>query len=149
LDAVLKDIYRILKPGGNLIATVWKTFELMPVVREVMTKILEKPPPPSPINPLALADPADLDPKLHGAGFQTAGDHNALEELIADLGAVGEEKTFKVCFSPLLPTLRKMKEERPDVMVKAKEAFEAVAAPHTKNGHFCANGVYRVINAHK
>jgi len=65
----LRECFRVLRPGGTLIATTWDKTNMINVVKDVMTAVLGKEPPPPPINPLALSEPGLFEGMLTDAGF--------------------------------------------------------------------------------
>ena len=65
----LRECFRVLRPGGTLIATTWDKTNMVNVVKDVMTAVLGKEPPPPPINPLALSEPGLFEGMLTDAGF--------------------------------------------------------------------------------
>jgi SAM-dependent methyltransferase len=66
----IKETYRILKPGGCLIATYWLDLPSIRLCGAVMREVLGSPPPPPPINPMSLSAPGLFDDMLTKAGFQ-------------------------------------------------------------------------------
>lgn len=69
IPKAVAESYRVLKPGGTLIATTWNKVALMEQLRAVMTEVLGSPPPPPPMNPLSLKDPGLFESMLNDAGF--------------------------------------------------------------------------------
>jgi len=67
----VEETFRVLRPGGTLVATYWLDLPFMSMVKEVMTEVLGTTPPPPPINPMALAAPGVFDSMLEKAGFES------------------------------------------------------------------------------
>jgi ubiquinone/menaquinone biosynthesis C-methylase UbiE len=72
LQPALREIYRVLKPGGKLAALVWSTPEHNPLFAlplSIVSKYARGASSPLP-NPLSLADPSVFERELTQAGFQ-------------------------------------------------------------------------------
>mmetsp|Transcript_60674 Transcript_60674/g.160549 ORF Transcript_60674/g.160549 Transcript_60674/m.160549 type:complete len:331 (-) Transcript_60674:128-1120(-) len=133
---VLREVLRVLKPGGMLIATVWSTFSLVPLVTAAMAEVIQtiqaanapaapsttklrdavEPIPPNvrlgpPIDPLSLADSKATDVLLASVGFMPMMGHNASGEMKVDLGQAFGRKTWKFGCTPVYGTLCAMQEE--------------------------------------
>jgi SAM-dependent methyltransferase len=65
----VKEAYRVLKPGGILIATTWNKVGMMAFLGAVMTDVLGEAPPPPPVNPMSLKEPGAFESLLQEAGF--------------------------------------------------------------------------------
>jgi SAM-dependent methyltransferase len=65
----LREALRVLKPGGQLIATNWTELALFKLLQQTMAGVLGGTPPPPEINPLCLAPDGMLDQMLQEAGF--------------------------------------------------------------------------------
>ncbi len=123
LPGALSEINRVLRPGGYLVGTVWEYFEIMPVIGKTMTKLLGQAPPPSPINPLSLMDPASLDGPLADAGFEAMASqgHNESVLLPLNFGKI-DDLTKRALLIPVTPKLREMEAEGDaDVFARAKD----------------------------
>ena len=70
----LSEAYRVLKPGGTLIATSWSQLEVTKLAAAIMGGVLGGPPPPplDHMNPLSLKNPGDFDALAAAAGFDVA-----------------------------------------------------------------------------
>ena len=73
----LRIIASLLKPGGTVLIAVLAKFGLMSCVGSALGALLGELPPPPPTNPLSLAEPADLDALIAGAGLATVSDETA------------------------------------------------------------------------
>ena len=62
IPKAVQESYRVLKPGGRLIATTWNKIAMMMVVRTVMTEILGQEPPPPPLIPCPFPSQDFLNP---------------------------------------------------------------------------------------
>ena len=69
ISRAIAESYRVLKPGGQLIATTWNKLSIMMKIRAIVTEIIGKEPPPPPINPLSLAEPGLFENLLKDAGY--------------------------------------------------------------------------------
>ncbi|KAG1665490.1 hypothetical protein FOA52_009750 [Chlamydomonas sp. UWO 241] len=66
------ETFRVLKPGGTLVATYWVQLEFTELVRATMTAALGATPPPPDINPLSLREPGLVEGLMHKEGFVDA-----------------------------------------------------------------------------
>lgn len=71
-DKAIAEAYRVLKPGGILIATTWNQLPLMALVGDIMAKVLklDQRPPPPPLNPMSLSEPHLFESMLEQGGFE-------------------------------------------------------------------------------
>jgi ubiquinone/menaquinone biosynthesis C-methylase UbiE len=71
-DKAIAEAYRVLKPGGVLIATTWNQLPLMALVGDIMAKVLklDQRPPPPPLNPMSLSEPGLFSSMLERGGFE-------------------------------------------------------------------------------
>lgn len=94
IPKALKDMARVLKPGGYVAAAVWSTPEKNPFVRVPMDviKTIIPLPPPDPEAPgiFRLAKPGDLTGMLEGAGLASLSE----EEFLADVTYATAEEFF-------------------------------------------------------
>lgn len=94
IPKALKDMARVLKPGGYVAAAVWSTPEKNPFVRVPMDviKTIIPLPPPDPEAPgiFRLAKPGDLTGMLEGAGLPSLSE----EEFLADVTYATAEEFF-------------------------------------------------------
>eukprot|EP00930_Biecheleria_cincta_P044928 TRINITY_DN30957_c0_g1_i2.p1 TRINITY_DN30957_c0_g1~~TRINITY_DN30957_c0_g1_i2.p1 ORF type:complete len:273 (+),score=44.60 TRINITY_DN30957_c0_g1_i2:48-866(+) len=65
----LKETYRVLKPGGLLVATTWDRTDILKISRDVMEAVLGAPPPTPPVNPMSLSEPGLFQKLVMDAGF--------------------------------------------------------------------------------
>lgn len=68
----VREAWRVLKPGGVLVATTWDELDMLKIVRDVMEAVLGAPPPPPVMNPMSLSTPGLLESLLVEAGFERA-----------------------------------------------------------------------------
>ena len=68
-DKALEETYRVLKPGGSLIATTWNRVDMVSITGDIMEAVLGERPPPPPLNPMALSEPGLFEGMVKKAGF--------------------------------------------------------------------------------
>ena len=117
----LSELYRVLKPGGTLVATYWKELDVVELGRAVMGAVMGTSPPPLPAhaNPLALREDGALDALATAAGFRVTS--SVTSDYPFDMGT-DEETQFKMStllFKAQLATLEA--EPQP----KARAAYAA------------------------
>lgn len=66
----VEETFRVLKPGGTLVATTWDRTDILAISKDIMTAVLGKEPPPPAINPMSLAEPELFEAMLTKAGFK-------------------------------------------------------------------------------
>ena len=151
LGTALKEVDRVLKPGGIMVATVWEHLDIMQTIRAVMTDVYGGPPTPPPINPMSLSVAASLDGPLHTAGLQL---------LESDTGGYpfqtenDPEMAFAMGMLPAMSALAELHEagSHGDVMANAKKSFHALTADLRKPGSHSvlyAQSRYRIVVASK
>jgi SAM-dependent methyltransferase len=145
IPKAVNEAYRVLKPGGILVATTWNRVGMMEKVQSIMERVLEETPPKPPINPLSLAEPGLFESILGDAGFHSlqVSTHEYPMDLTKD-----PEIQFKASTLPVKATLDEL-----DAWAKAKEAYEAVKMDHggyNDNGHWIVTGnEYKLTVANK
>ncbi|XRB16773.1 methyltransferase [Pseudoscourfieldia marina] len=150
LDLALAEIYRVLKPGGIMTATVWLEMPWMDLNRSVMKDVLGEEPPPPPIDPLSLSELAALDKPMSAAGFRTVDDETG--DIDFDFGD-DAEFAFKLGTIPFLPKLKELQEagSHGDVFAKARASFDAHTSDFvSQDGHMrLPRSTYRLVVASK
>lgn len=68
----IAEAYRVLSPGGLLIATTWDRLPLISLVGDIMARVLnlDQRPPPPPLNPMSLSEPNLFETMLKDGGFE-------------------------------------------------------------------------------
>lgn len=65
----LSETYRILKPGGKLVATYWISLDFLKVARDVMAAVTGADSPPPPQNPMSLSESGLFESIAQSGGF--------------------------------------------------------------------------------
>ena len=127
--AALAETFRVLKPGGLLVATTWDRVDMLKIARDIMTEVLGAPPPPPPLNPMSLAEDGLFASLVSGAGFEDVGQITSTYPF--DFGA---EKNFQFKVGTIL---LKDKLDELDAWATAEAAFFANIDKYT---HLNADG---------
>mmetsp|Transcript_1265 Transcript_1265/g.2617 ORF Transcript_1265/g.2617 Transcript_1265/m.2617 type:complete len:229 (+) Transcript_1265:2739-3425(+) len=149
LQKALAEMKRVLKPdSGILVATVWAEMPMIKIVGQTMTEVLGSAPPPPPINPLSLSDPALLDAALGDAGF------SLIESAHGSYSFALPKDPDLAWKAGLLPVLNQIEElhasgKHGDVKAKAKMNFQNITATmHDDSGVIVyPPGTYRLVIA--
>lgn len=127
IPRAVAESYRVLKPGGKLIATTWNRVGMMEKLRSIMTEVLGQAPPPPPVNPLSLADPGRFEGMLTAAGYESV--ETAVHEYPFDF-TKDPETQFQASIM-----LVKEKLDEMNAWDKAREAYEKVRHDHGSYDH--------------
>lgn len=103
-ETAVKEAFRVIKPGGSLVATTWNVFN-MKFPRDVMEHILGKPPPRPAIDPLTLSEPGLFEGMLQRAGFENL--QVSEHEYSFNLGE-SKDTIFKLMIMVILDKLQEM-----------------------------------------
>jgi SAM-dependent methyltransferase len=129
----VKETFRVLKPGGVLVATVWTKLPLMVLPRIVMEGVLGCAPPPPPIDPMALSDPGLFESMLTDANFRDL----QVSESTYDFNVSNDKETaFKICVMTIATKLDEI-----NGWEKAKEIYERT---HLEIGEYDSYGGFLV-----
>jgi SAM-dependent methyltransferase len=112
----IEETFRVLKPGGVLVATVWTKLPLMVLPTIVLEGVLGYAPPPPPINPMTLSDPGLFESMLTDASFV---DLQVSESTYDFHVGSDKETTFKICVMTIATKLDEV-----NGWEKAKEIYE-------------------------
>ncbi len=95
------EAFRVLKPGGTLVATTWDRLDLLKVIAEVMGVITgtDNPEPPA-MNPMSLSEDGLFEGMLQRAGFSNLA--VSRQTYPFDLGDVESEKSYQFNFGTRL-----------------------------------------------
>ena len=126
----LSEAYRVLKPGGTLLATYWVQLEITKIAAAIMGGVLGGPPPPplDHMNPLSLKNPGDFDAIAGEAGFNMATATAVSSEYPFDFGT-DEDMQFKMS---TLVFREKLDALDPAPHPKARAAFAACKGDYFK-----------------
>jgi len=149
LAAALKEVQRVLRPGGCFVGAIWQTFSVPLVANEVMTELLGEPPPPPAVDPMrpTITDPALLDAEFASAGLQATDGHNALGEITFNLGAMAGGEAWKSVMLSHLTRLEQLVASGAVTLGRAQAAVERAVEARglVSEGSLQCPGLYRVI----
>lgn len=135
INKAVQEAHRVLKPGGQLIATTWNRMMIMEKVRAIMQTVLDgQIPPPPPINPLSLAEPGLFESIVKEAGFGHF--HVTTHEYPFDLSN-DPEVQFQAVFLSVRDKIAEM-----DAWDKVEEVYKQVKHNfgYNDNGHLILTG---------
>ncbi|CAK0851340.1 unnamed protein product [Prorocentrum cordatum] len=126
LSAALREVHRVLKPGGFFVGTVWQMFSVPVLANDVMTELLGEPPQPPAVDPMrpAIVDPALLDAQFAAAALHPVDGHNTLGEITFDLGALADGAAWKSALLSHLARLEGMEASGGASQEQARAAVE-------------------------
>ena len=152
----LRETFRVMKPGGLLLANVWEQFDMMTICGGLMQAVTGQEPAasaaPSPVGPLGLADPALFDSLLKDTGFEFAEGHNTIGSYRANLGNLSGEQAFKMSAMPICSKLSDFEKDgtHPRAWAIAKAAFPKICESFVDaEGNVYIGGRYRTIAVRK
>lgn len=133
LPAALREVHRVLKPGGFFVGTIWQTFSVPLLANKVMTELLGEPPQPPGVDPMrpTIVDPALLDAEFAAAALHPADGHNATGEITFDLGALADGAAWKCV---LISHLARLEQMEASGTASREQACAAVEKAATSNG---------------
>jgi SAM-dependent methyltransferase len=149
--------YRVLKPGGTLVATYWKNLHPIEFSKKVLAAVYrDGTVPPLSINPMSLSADGLCRDFLERAGFSSSRITTEVSEYPFDLGS-NKDLVFKLGVLPAYPKLHELKERGDMVkeLQRGEEVFwnEIAAAPNVDidvNGRtIMYDNVFEMITAVK
>jgi ubiquinone/menaquinone biosynthesis C-methylase UbiE len=133
LDKTLREIFRVLKPGGNVAAAVWAAPEKNPYLALPMGILKEfcEIPIPDPAAPgiFRLAKPGDLADRMRSAGFS-----EVLEEEVAIEGVFASGEEYLACLKEMAAPLQAVFAKIPQDQCKEADARLHAAAESFRKG---------------
>ena len=116
--------YRVLKPGGTLIATYWKKLPMIEFSQSVLKAIYQDGIIPAPsINPMALSEDGLANTYIAKAGFSASHVSNQTSSYPFDLGT-DKDLVYKLGVLSIYPKLQELKERGEEAALqRGKEAF--------------------------
>ena len=136
IPRAVRESYRVLKPGGRLIATTWNKVTMLEKARAIMERVLGELPPPPPINPLTLKEPGLFESMLTDAGYSNV--ETAAHEYPMDLTKDPEHQ-----FQAATMIIKASLDEIDGGWEKARLAYDAVKYDHGEyndQGHWILPG---------
>jgi ubiquinone/menaquinone biosynthesis C-methylase UbiE len=130
-EKALAETYRVLKPGGLLVATTWDRVDILAISKDIMTGVLGQTPPAPDLNPMSLAEEGLFHGMVTKAGFKEVEQSTSTYPF-----DFGEDKSFQFTVSTIL-LKDKIDEFGEEGWKKAKIAYEENIAKYT---HLEANG---------
>lgn len=148
--------YRVLKPGGTLIATYWKTLQVVELSRTVQKSIYQKSTVPAPsIDPLSLSAEGVTRAYLEQAGFAPSLISSDQSTYPFDLGN-DKDLVYSLGALAMYPKLQELKRQgKEEDLQRGKDAFwkEMSAAAHIsvdeRGSHVIDENVFEMVTATK
>ena len=110
LPCVLREVARVLKPGGHFIAVIWESLPMLNCCLQTMEDLTHEPG--SAFMPLGWTDPlafagGRMDPLLQACQLLPAEKHNTVTPLVFNLGPLGGERAWRHGPLAVLPLLER------------------------------------------
>jgi SAM-dependent methyltransferase len=145
-EKAIQETFRVLKPGGTLVATTWNHLPNLNLINEIMERVMGGPPPPPSINPLSLAEPGLFESLVETAGFQNI--QVSTSQYPMHLSSDPECQ-----FDAVLMFKRAKLEAVENGLEKAREAFDDLAEKHMhigeKGNKVAVDCIYKCVVATK
>ena len=153
LADALREVERVLRPGGFFIGTVWHSFSVPLLASQVMTELLHNPLEPPAVDPMrpTMTEPALLDAAFAAAGLSAVEGHNTLGEITFDLGPVLGPSAWKSLLISHLARLELLEASGAATVEHIQATVEKVAAARglIKEGRLQCPGIYRTFRTRK
>jgi ubiquinone/menaquinone biosynthesis C-methylase UbiE len=122
-EKAVQETFRVLKPGGILVATTWNSVPHFDLMGDLSEQIFGDQKPPA-INPLSLSEPGLFEGMLGTAGFVDI--HGEASIYPFNMGSDPEFQFLAIA----LPILEQLEEH--DAMDKARDIFSRLKGKHAK-----------------
>jgi len=149
LQASLREIHRVLKPGGVLVGTLWQVFSVPTVAAEVCAELMALPAPgpeaEKDSGTMRLADVEMVNREFSEAHFEFCEGHDSAGETSFNVGEVAGDAWKHVMLSHLTKLEEMEKAGDTSVQERTRAAVEkaAVACGYVKEGVLCMPGTFR------
>lgn len=149
IPKALRDIARVLKPGGYVAAAVWSVPDKNPFIRVPMDVInaITPLPPPDPEAPgvFRLSKPGDLKGMMEGAGFTSLSE----EEFLADVTYATAEDFFSSLMDIAAPFQNLFVRLSAEQKVQAEQGIIDAVNRFRRQGQIVLPIAVRIVTAHK
>ena len=126
-NAVIKQVHRVLKPGGSFIATSWDSIALEPIANLIMTRVIGKGHAPYEFLSFnKFSAPHELEKLIHYGGLGVVKqDHHEFPFVLAK-GGIMNDAAFNAAILPVRHILENLEVtgSHPDAIADAREAFD-------------------------
>lgn len=151
-ESILKEVHRVLKPGGSFIASTWDSIALERIGDSILSDVLmaKEPHIPALVSNLAsLSAPKKLERMLEDSNLVIVKIRH--QEFPSNLGKDGEKETFENAIIPIHHLLKQLEESsvNPNAFSDARRVYDKMLKNHQLMWKDDAGNVKTVRNRYK